>query len=140
MFCSLFRHTCFNLLNVTFYPVLVGCSLNFSFCSQERAKSLNIPTHITIDAGRTQIAPSAFISSFTCGGTLCQDAAFGSPPIRSAHFTQPATLHITEAPEVPLRALSAEVSAVHNTDSRTVMAVLGPADLVDDITGGLKLL
>ncbi|CAN4093685.1 unnamed protein product [Withania somnifera] len=24
---------------------------------QERAKSLNIPTHITIDAGRTQIAP-----------------------------------------------------------------------------------
>lgn len=49
---------------------------------QERAKSLNIPTHITIDAGRTQIAPN----------------------------------------------------------SRTVMAVLGPADLVDDITGGLKLL
>ncbi|XP_070043789.1 uncharacterized protein LOC107766742 isoform X4 [Nicotiana tabacum] len=85
---------------------------------QERAKSLNIPTHITIDAGRTQIAPSAFISSFTCGGTLCQDAAFGSPPIRSAHFTQPATLHITEAPEVPLRALSAEVSAVHNTGTK----------------------
>ncbi|KAL8551268.1 hypothetical protein ACS0TY_000372 [Phlomoides rotata] len=25
---------------------------------QERAKSLNLPTHITIDAGRTQIAPS----------------------------------------------------------------------------------
>ncbi|XP_073032163.1 uncharacterized protein [Primulina eburnea] len=49
---------------------------------QERAKSLNIPTHITIDAGRTQIAPN----------------------------------------------------------SRTVMAVLGPADLVDDVTGGLKLL
>lgn len=49
---------------------------------QERAKSLNIPTHITIDSGRTQIAPN----------------------------------------------------------SRTVMAVLGPADLVDDITGRLKLL
>ncbi|KAL3653800.1 hypothetical protein CASFOL_003481 [Castilleja foliolosa] len=49
---------------------------------QERAKSLNIPTHIVIDAGRTQIAPN----------------------------------------------------------SRTVMAVLGPADLVDDVTGGLKLL
>ncbi|KAL7145963.1 hypothetical protein ABFS83_06G009600 [Erythranthe nasuta] len=49
---------------------------------QERAKSLNLPTHVTIDAGRTQIAPN----------------------------------------------------------SRTVMAVLGPADLVDDVTGGLKLL
>lgn len=49
---------------------------------QERAKSLKLPTHITIDAGRTQIAPN----------------------------------------------------------SRTVMAILGPADLVDDVTGGLKLL
>ncbi|KAK4384742.1 Peptidyl-tRNA hydrolase 2, mitochondrial [Sesamum angolense] len=49
---------------------------------QERANSLNLPTHITIDAGRTQIAPN----------------------------------------------------------SRTVMAILGPADLVDDVTGGLKLL
>ncbi|XXG45224.1 hypothetical protein AAC387_Pa02g0359 [Persea americana] len=50
--------------------------------NQERAKSLQLPTHITIDAGRTQIAPN----------------------------------------------------------SRTVMAILGPADLVDDVTGGLKLL
>ncbi|GAB4858171.1 hypothetical protein Ancab_009568 [Ancistrocladus abbreviatus] len=49
---------------------------------QERAKSIQLPTHITIDAGRTQIAPN----------------------------------------------------------SRTVMAVLGPADMVDDVTGGLKLL
>ncbi|XP_031485261.1 uncharacterized protein LOC116254202 isoform X1 [Nymphaea colorata] len=49
---------------------------------QEKAKSLKLPTHITIDAGRTQIAPN----------------------------------------------------------SRTVMAVLGPADVVDDVTGGLKLL
>ncbi|CAI9108699.1 OLC1v1008370C1 [Oldenlandia corymbosa var. corymbosa] len=49
---------------------------------QERAKSLHLPTHITIDAGRTQIAPN----------------------------------------------------------SRTVMCVLGPADMVDDVTGGLKLL
>lgn len=49
---------------------------------QERAKSLKLPTHLTIDAGRTQIAPN----------------------------------------------------------SRTVMAILGPADLVDDVTGGLKLL
>ncbi|GLT29282.1 hypothetical protein SLA2020_041580 [Shorea laevis] len=49
---------------------------------QERAKSLNLPTHITIDAGRTQIAP----------------------------------------------------------DSRTVMAILGPVEVVDDVTGGLKLL
>lgn len=49
---------------------------------QERAKSINIPTHITIDAGRTQIAPN----------------------------------------------------------SRTVMAILGPAEMVDDVTGGLKLL
>ncbi|KAG2575274.1 hypothetical protein PVAP13_7KG425000 [Panicum virgatum] len=47
---------------------------------QGRAKSLNLPTHITIDAGRTQIAPN----------------------------------------------------------SRTVMAIL--ADMVDDVTGGLKLL
>ncbi|XP_008804524.2 peptidyl-tRNA hydrolase 2, mitochondrial-like [Phoenix dactylifera] len=49
---------------------------------QERAKSLKLPTHVTIDAGRTQIAPN----------------------------------------------------------SRTVMAILGPADVVDDVTGGLKLL
>ncbi|KAL8233129.1 hypothetical protein R6Q57_002907 [Mikania cordata] len=49
---------------------------------QKRAKSLAIPTHIVIDAGRTQIAPN----------------------------------------------------------SRTVMAILGPADMVDDVTGGLKLL
>ncbi|XP_064943989.1 uncharacterized protein LOC135650953 [Musa acuminata AAA Group] len=49
---------------------------------QGRAKSLKLPTHITIDAGRTQIAPN----------------------------------------------------------SRTVMAILGPADMVDDVTGGLKLL
>ncbi|CAH1446574.1 unnamed protein product [Lactuca virosa] len=49
---------------------------------QEKAKSMAIPTHIVIDAGRTQIAPN----------------------------------------------------------SRTVMAVLGPADMVDDVTGGLKLL
>lgn len=49
---------------------------------KERAKSIQLPTHITIDAGRTQIAP----------------------------------------------------------DSRTVMAILGPADMVDDVTGGLKLL
>ncbi|KAK9665817.1 hypothetical protein RND81_14G138600 [Saponaria officinalis] len=46
------------------------------------AKSTHLPTHITIDAGRTQIAPN----------------------------------------------------------SRTVMAILGPADMVDDVTGGLKLL
>ncbi|KAJ1700271.1 hypothetical protein LUZ63_000050 [Rhynchospora breviuscula] len=49
---------------------------------QERAKSLSLPTHIVIDAGRTQIAPN----------------------------------------------------------SRTVMSILGPADMVDDVTGGLKLL
>ncbi|KAM7499877.1 hypothetical protein LguiA_024291 [Lonicera macranthoides] len=49
---------------------------------QERAKSLNLPTHVTVDAGRTQIAPN----------------------------------------------------------SRTVMAILGPAEMVDDVTGGLKLL
>ncbi|KAI9110557.1 hypothetical protein K1719_018423 [Acacia pycnantha] len=49
---------------------------------QERAKSLKLPTHITIDAGRTQIAPN----------------------------------------------------------SRTVMAIMGPADVVDEVTGGLKLL
>lgn len=49
---------------------------------QARAKSIQLPTHVTIDAGRTQIAPN----------------------------------------------------------SRTVMAILGPADMVDDVTGGLKLL
>ncbi|KAL0720029.1 hypothetical protein Bca4012_069353 [Brassica carinata] len=49
---------------------------------RERAKSLKLPTHITIDAGKTQIAP----------------------------------------------------------DSRTVMAILGPVDVVDDVTGGLKLM
>ncbi|XP_050224372.1 uncharacterized protein LOC126674047 [Mercurialis annua] len=49
---------------------------------QEKAKSLKLPTHITIDAGRTQIAPN----------------------------------------------------------SRTVMAILGPVEVVDDVTGGLKLL
>ncbi|KAK0581673.1 hypothetical protein LWI29_016728 [Acer saccharum] len=49
---------------------------------QDRAKSLKLPTHITIDAGRTQIAPN----------------------------------------------------------SRTVMAILGPVEVVDDVTGELKLL
>ncbi|XP_043689625.1 peptidyl-tRNA hydrolase 2, mitochondrial-like [Telopea speciosissima] len=49
---------------------------------QKRAKSLKLPSHITVDAGRTQIAPN----------------------------------------------------------SRTVMAILGPVDVVDDVTGGLKLL
>ncbi|KAJ7553315.1 hypothetical protein O6H91_06G092700 [Diphasiastrum complanatum] len=49
---------------------------------QNRAKTMKIPTHITVDAGRTQIAPN----------------------------------------------------------SKTVMAVLGPSDLVDEVTGGLKLL
>ncbi|CAN8300224.1 unnamed protein product [Cochlearia groenlandica] len=49
---------------------------------QERAESLKLPTHITIDAGRTQIAPN----------------------------------------------------------SRTVMAILGPVQVVDEVTGGLKLL
>ncbi|CAA7038510.1 unnamed protein product [Microthlaspi erraticum] len=49
---------------------------------QGKAKSLKLPTHITIDAGKTQIAP----------------------------------------------------------DSRTVMAILGPVDVVDDVTGGLKLM
>ncbi|XP_010504964.1 PREDICTED: peptidyl-tRNA hydrolase 2, mitochondrial [Camelina sativa] len=49
---------------------------------QERAKSLQLPTHITIDAGKTQIAPN----------------------------------------------------------SRTVMAILGPVDNVDEVTGGLKLM
>ncbi|CAL1407880.1 unnamed protein product [Linum trigynum] len=49
---------------------------------QEKAKSLKIPSHITIDAGRTQIAPN----------------------------------------------------------SRTVMALLGPVEVVDEVTGGLKLL
>lgn len=47
-----------------------------------KAKSMKLPCHITIDAGRTQIAPN----------------------------------------------------------SRTVMALLGPAELVDDVTGDLKLL
>lgn len=49
---------------------------------QDRAKTISLPTHIVIDAGKTQIAPN----------------------------------------------------------SRTVMAMLGPADLVDDVTGSLKLL
>ncbi|KAL6508211.1 hypothetical protein OROHE_021753 [Orobanche hederae] len=49
---------------------------------QEKAKLRNLPTHITVDAGRTQIAPN----------------------------------------------------------SKTVMAVLGPAHVVDYVTGGLKLL
>ncbi|KAH0978674.1 hypothetical protein GBA52_005851 [Prunus armeniaca] len=49
---------------------------------QERAKSLKLPTHITIDAGRTQIAPN----------------------------------------------------------SRTVMAILGPIEVVDDVTDGLYLI
>ncbi|CAL9219374.1 unnamed protein product [Arabidopsis halleri] len=49
---------------------------------QERARTLKLPTHITIDAGKTQIAPN----------------------------------------------------------SRTVMAILGPVDNVDEVTGGLKLM
>lgn len=49
---------------------------------QTRAKNLKLPCHITVDAGRTQIAPN----------------------------------------------------------SKTVMAILGPSHLVDEITGSLKLL
>ncbi|GAQ87717.1 Peptidyl-tRNA hydrolase II (PTH2) family protein [Klebsormidium nitens] len=49
---------------------------------QSQARAVGLPTHITIDAGRTQIAPN----------------------------------------------------------SRTVMAIVGPAKLVDDVTGHLKLL
>eukprot|EP00249_Psilotum_nudum_P001893 c14637_g1_i1 orf=421-951(-) len=49
---------------------------------QTRAKTLKLPTHVTVDAGRTQIAPN----------------------------------------------------------SKTVMSILGPSDLVDEVTGGLKLL
>jgi len=49
---------------------------------QMRAKNLKLPCHITVDAGRTQIAPN----------------------------------------------------------SKTVMAILGPSHLVDEITGSLKLL
>ncbi|MBA0707299.1 hypothetical protein Golax_019350 [Gossypium laxum] len=45
----------FTSLNDIYYLILTF---------QERAKSLNIPTHITIDAGRTQIAPSEWHSSF----------------------------------------------------------------------------
>ncbi|KAL0843200.1 hypothetical protein Bca101_016445 [Brassica carinata] len=66
--------------------------LNLLGFAGERAKSLMLPTHITIDAGRTQIAPS----EFSC-------------------------------PSNPL-------------DSRTVMAILGPVQVVDEVTGGLKLL
>ncbi|KAF8412780.1 hypothetical protein HHK36_000750 [Tetracentron sinense] len=73
----------------------VSIILNLLWSSSERAKSLNLPTHITVDAGRTQIAPSELHNSF------------------------------------PL---------LYPVDSRTVMAILGPADLVDDVTGGLKLL
>lgn len=37
---------------------------------QERAKSLNLPTHVTIDAGRTQIAPSECHSCLFSGAIL----------------------------------------------------------------------
>lgn len=52
------------------------------FYLQTRAKTMKLPCHITVDAGRTQIAPN----------------------------------------------------------SKTVLAILGPASLVDEITGSLKLL
>ncbi|XP_039057150.1 peptidyl-tRNA hydrolase 2, mitochondrial-like isoform X1 [Hibiscus syriacus] len=65
--------------NIYLFIQLLDLSI---FLDIERAKSLNIPTHITIDTGRTQIAPN----------------------------------------------------------SRTVMAILGPIEMVDDVTGGLKLL
>ncbi|KAJ9546137.1 hypothetical protein OSB04_025844 [Centaurea solstitialis] len=67
---------------------------------QEKAKAMAIPTHIVIDAGRTQIAPSE-LSSVLLGNYLI---------------------------------------FLYFPDSKTVMAVLGPADMVDDVTGGLKLL
>ncbi|KAF9661366.1 hypothetical protein SADUNF_Sadunf19G0061300 [Salix dunnii] len=68
--------------------VFTSATLQPGGFSAERAKSLKLPTHITIDAGRTQIAPN----------------------------------------------------------SRTVMAILGksfrsrPVEVVDEVTGGLKLL
>lgn len=45
--------------------MVVICHL--SFAVQERAKSLKLPTHVTIDAGRTQIAPSESCENFLVG-------------------------------------------------------------------------
>jgi hypothetical protein len=45
----------------------VNFSLNPYILWQERAKLLNIPTHNTIDAGRTQIAPSELQKEFLLG-------------------------------------------------------------------------
>jgi hypothetical protein len=64
---------------------------------QGRAKSLNIPTHITIDAGRTQIAPSEFFRLYFIQFSICLISAVGL-------IMFPSLLPV---------------------DSRTVMAILG---------------
>ncbi|CAL5408085.1 unnamed protein product [Camellia sinensis] len=79
---------------------------------QEKAKSLNIPTHVTIDAGRTQIAPTS---------SLCEGIQKNKPS-RKEQEQERGMPHAFKC------------------DSRTVMAIIGPAEMVDDVTGGLKLL
>lgn len=67
-------HTIFSC-STGFYILCSAClfyGLDFFFLSkpyllwQERAKSLKLPTHITIDAGRTQIAPSELQTILSC--------------------------------------------------------------------------
>jgi peptidyl-tRNA hydrolase len=97
LFCF-FTHICLLSCFISFFWIFCG-KKRWEMCSQvkvvtkveseeemlslqNRAKSMKLPCHITIDAGRTQIAPN----------------------------------------------------------SRTVMAILGPSHLVDEVTGSLKLL
>ncbi|KAH9784080.1 Aminoacyl-tRNA hydrolase [Citrus sinensis] len=69
---------------------------------QERAKSLKLPTHITIDAGRTQIAPNSRTVMAILGKVKFFDILLNI------------TLNCQFQP--------------------------GPVEVVDDVTGGLKLL
>eukprot|EP00958_Prasinococcus_capsulatus_P020720 scaffold2740_cov418-Prasinococcus_capsulatus_cf.AAC.16 len=79
---------------------------------QEKAKEAGLPCHVVIDAGRTQIAPNRY----------ARDAAASGRAYR--HLACVAWL---------LRPLAGDCS-------RTVLAVLGPTDLLDSVTGHLKLL
>ncbi|KAL5129793.1 Peptidyl-tRNA hydrolase 2, mitochondrial [Glycine soja] len=79
---------------------------------QERAKSLKLPTHITIDAGRTQIAPNQSIEA----------SSLDELNLEGVHF------------------MKDDTQGGNKIDSRTVMAILGPVEVVDEVTGGLKLL
>ncbi|KAF6153221.1 hypothetical protein GIB67_023056 [Kingdonia uniflora] len=87
---------------------------------QERAKTLHLPTHITIDVGRTQIAPNSRTVMALLG------ESFPFVYLKSHDF-----IHWT--------GMSAGLTSV-SIFPTDLINCLRPADMVDDVTGTLKLL